>query len=49
MERGEKGGYGKGAEGGREMGGKRGEHVCFGERGCGRKGRRKKSSVKDPT
>ena len=45
----EKGGYGRGAEGGREMGGEREECVHVGERGCGRKGRRKKNSVKDPT
>ena len=43
MERGEKGGYGRGADG------RRGECMCVSERGYGRKGRRKKSSVKDPT
>ena len=49
MEGGEKGGHGRGAEGGREMGGERGECVSVGERGCEKKSRRKKSNVKDPT
>ena len=43
------GGIWKGAEGGREMGGERGECVSAGERGCEKKSRRKKSNVKDPT
>ena len=34
---------------GEQRDGRRGECVCVGETGCGRKGRRIKSSIKDPT